>query len=167
MERGEWMKVAEIIEKAIADKGLQKKDIAQKMGWSPQNFNNRLRNNTISSEEWIKLAALLGCEVKMVAQDGKCVTPYAKGIGGKVAKMVDGYSFNSEKADALCHSSKIHRGFFELYKTEEGFTFLVFYPEYEPVSSGALVMQISRKDAREFYKECGGQELEKVLPNEE
>ena len=53
MERGEWMKVAEIIEKAIADKGLQKKDIAQKMGWSPQTFNNRLRNNTISSEEWI------------------------------------------------------------------------------------------------------------------
>ena len=50
------MTVSEMIKQAIATKGLQQKDIAAKMGWSPQNFTNRLKNNTIDAEEWIKLA---------------------------------------------------------------------------------------------------------------
>ena len=36
------MSVSEMIKQAIATKGLQQKDIAVKMGWSPQGFTNRL-----------------------------------------------------------------------------------------------------------------------------
>ena len=48
------MSVSEMIKQAIATKGLQQKDIAVKMGWSPQGFTNRLSNNTIDAEEWVK-----------------------------------------------------------------------------------------------------------------
>lgn len=60
------MSVSEMIKQAIAMKGLQQKDIAVKMGWSPQNFTNRLTNYTIDAEEWVKLAAIIGYEIQMV-----------------------------------------------------------------------------------------------------
>ena len=81
------MSVSEMIKQAIAMKGLQQKDIAVKMGWSPQNFTNRLTNNTIDAEEWVKLAAIIGYEIQMVDVESNTVLkPRRNSTGPKVKK---------------------------------------------------------------------------------
>ena len=41
------MDVSEMLNQAMLVKGVRKKDVAEKMGWSSQNFSNRLKNKKI------------------------------------------------------------------------------------------------------------------------
>ena len=72
------MKVAEIIKTAILASDKQQKEVAEKMGWSPQSFANRLKKGTIDADEWVDIAHILGYELKMVAQDGSKMQPKRK-----------------------------------------------------------------------------------------
>jgi hypothetical protein len=153
---GVAMSVSEIIEKAIADKGIQKKDIAEKMGWSKQNFSQRLKNNSVSAEEWVKIADIIGCSVEMITESGNTVVPLSQGVGPKVCKMVNGYMFDTTKSNAICHSSKIHGIFFELYKTLEDRYFLVIYTDFEIIGKDYPVIEITKDIADTFISECAG-----------
>ena len=97
-----------MLNQAMLVKGVRKKDVAAKMGWSSQNFSNRLKNKTIDAEELIKLASILGYEIQMVDVESKVVLkPRKESSGPRVVQIVDGISFDTEKATSLCRSPKI------------------------------------------------------------
>lgn len=149
------MTVGEMLKQAFIAKGMRKKDVAAKMGWSPQNLTNRLKLNTIDAEEWIKLSKILGYEVQMVdMESGQTLKPRKPSSGPRVVQMIDGYTYDTEKADSICRSPKLYGGWFELFKDiPTGRFYTVAYLETGNSSCMAL---ISNEDAKKFYQDCMG-----------
>lgn len=151
------MNVSEMLNQAMLVKGVRKKDVADKMGWSSQNFSNRLKNKTIDAEELIKLASILGYEIQMVDVESKVVLkPRKESSGPRVVQIVDGISFDTEKATSLCRSPKIYGGWFELFQdfaTREFFTVAYF-----ETGESACPARISKENAERFYLDCGGED---------
>ena len=156
------MSVSEMIKQAIAMKGLQQKEIAVKMGWSPQNFTNRLTNNTIDAEEWVKLAAIIGYEIQMVDVESNTVLkPRRNSTGPRVKQTIDGHLYDTDKADSLCRSPKVYGGWFELFRDMgTGKFFTVAYLE---TGRSACVAVISKENAKRFYEDCGGEDAQSIF----
>lgn len=156
------MKVAEIIKTAILASDKQQKEVAEKMGWSPQSFANRLKKGTIDADEWVDIAHILGYELKMVAQDGTSIQPKRKGFGPRVQQMVDGYAYDTEKADTICRTPKIAGGSFELYRDLATKQFyIVVYCDWG--TQNGIVTPVTEADAREFYNGCGGMNADTIF----
>lgn len=151
------MSVSEMIKQAIAAKGMRKKDVAAQMGWSPQNLTNRLKLNTIDAEEWIKLAKILGYEVQMVdIESGKALKPRKPSSSPRVVQMMEGYTYDTEKADSICRSPKLYGGWFELFKDiPTGKFYTVAYFE---TGKSACMALISEEDAKKFFEDCKGED---------
>ena len=144
------MSVSDIIKKAIEDSPHQQKEVAAFMGWTPQNFQNRLRNNTIDADEWVKIADYLGYEVKMVNQAGENIAgQQAKGRATR--QMVGGIIYDTKTAKSICHSSKFVGTFFELYRMETGDFFIVMYSKW--LEKGQII-PVSPAHAEEFMADC-------------
>lgn len=156
------MKVSEIIKTAIQSSDTQQKEVAQKMGWSPQSFANRLKKNTIDADEWVAIAHILGYELKMVSQDGASLKAKRKGFGPRVQQMVDGYAYDTEKADAICRTPKVAGGSFEMYRdlTTRQF-YIVIYCDWG--TQTGIVTPVTDEEAREFYDGCGGMNPEQIF----
>ena len=52
-----------IIEKMLVETGVKKKDVAQYLGMSPENFSARLRTGKFTYDELQRIAAAMGCEL--------------------------------------------------------------------------------------------------------
>lgn len=156
------MKVSEIIKTAIQSSDTQQKEVARKMGWSPQSFANRLKKNTIDADEWVAIAHILGYELKMVSQDGASLKPKRKGFGPRVQQMVDGYAYDTEKADAICRTPKVAGGSFEMYRdlTSRQF-YIVIYCDWG--TQTGIVTPVTDEEAREFYDGCGGMNADAIF----
>lgn len=142
------MSVSDIIKKAIEDSPHQQKEVAAHMGWTPQNFQNRLRNNTIDADEWVEIARYLGYKVTMVP-DEEIAGQQAKGQATR--QMVGGIIYDTKAAKAICHSSKFVGTFFELYRTETGDFFIVMYSKW--LEKGQII-PVSPAHAEEFMADC-------------
>lgn len=55
----------------MLDKDISVKDLAQKLGCSPQVLSNKLYRDTFSYADYIKIADLLDCDVKTIVRDTK------------------------------------------------------------------------------------------------
>ena len=148
---GDILSVSDVIKQAIAESEKQQKEVAAHMGWTPQNFANRLKNNTVDADEWVEIAKFLGYEVKMVNTDGKVLKEKKKGIGSRVIQMVDGVTYDTDKSDAICHTSKFAGSFFELYQDAEDRYFIVLYANW---LHDGIVMPVAYKDAVDFMDVC-------------
>lgn len=144
------MKVSDIIRKAIEDSPHQQKEVAAHMGWTPQNFQNRLRNNTIDADEWVEIANYLGYDVKMVNQYGEDIAGQ-QARGTATRQMVGGTIYDTKTAKVICHSSKFVGTFFELYKMETGEYFIVMYSKW--LEKGQII-PVSPAHAEEFMSDC-------------
>lgn len=152
------MTVTEMINQAMLVRGVKKKDVATKMGWSSQNFSNRLKNKTIDAEEWVKLAGILGYEVQMVDAESKTVLkPRKESSGPRVVQIVDGLPLNTDKATSLCRTPKLCGGWFELFQDlVSGEFFTVAYFE---TGESACPARISKENAKKFYMDCGEEDV--------
>ncbi len=149
------MRANDIVDCMVAKSGMKKKDVASLMGWSPQNFTNRLRFGSLSADEFFKFADLLGYEVKVTDKEsGAELSDAPKSTGWHVAKMVTGYNYDTDKAAALCHTPKIFGGWQELFKDFAGRYFMVYY--FEP-STEATIFPVTKEVALQFYRDCEGQ----------
>lgn len=160
---GGTMAVSDIILAAIAEKRIAKGDIAKKMGWSSQSFSNRLKKNTIDADEWVKIAAILGYEVRMIEKTtGELYDVPNKGVGPKVVKMINGVTYDTEKARAIIHTPRIFGCFHELYRLFNDGYFIVTY--YDMEGADPAVTPISEEDAKVFIRDCNGasEEVKKV-----
>lgn len=63
------MSASKVIKKILIDKNLSIKDLAEKLGIKPQVLSNKLYRNTFTYDEYIKIANILGCEVKTISTD--------------------------------------------------------------------------------------------------
>jgi len=59
------------IQKIMLDKGLKKKDIADRCGWTQSNMYNKMKRDNFSEEELRKIADALGCnlEIKFIDKE--------------------------------------------------------------------------------------------------
>lgn len=163
---GENMKVSEVIKTAILASDKQQKEVAEKMGWSPQSFANRLKKNTIDADEWVAIAHILGYELKMVAKDGSSLKAKKPRTGPRVQQMFDGYSYDTDKADALCRTPKMAGGSFELFKDlPSGRFFIVIYCDWG--EQDGIITPVTDEEAAEFYKGCCGALDEAVFPTKD
>lgn len=65
------MSASKTIKKIMLDTDISVKDLAQKLGCSPQVLSNKLYRDTFSYADYIKIADLLGCDVKTIVRDSK------------------------------------------------------------------------------------------------
>lgn len=148
---GEIMRVSEQIKKAIADSGIQQKEVAAHMGWTPQNFANRLRNNTVDGDEWMKIAEFIGYKVQMVDASNAPVKEQRKGIGYRTRRMADGITYDTELSSAICHTNEFVGSFFELYESAEGRKFIVLYADW---NDEGIIMPVTEQQAQKFMDKC-------------
>ena len=66
------MTARQVIEMALAYKGMSNADLARKLEWSPQLLNKRLNTGKFTVEEWESIGAAIGATTKIVFrfQDG-------------------------------------------------------------------------------------------------
>ncbi len=146
--------VADIIRDALKAKNWSQRELAAKMGWSPQNLSGRLKNNSLSAEEWRKVAAILGFEIKMVEIDSnEELKTRKRGIGPRVRQMVNGVIYDTYKADALCHTLWTDGWFMELYRDGEGRYFVAHYTDWK--NGVNHISPCSIEDARRLYEQYG------------
>lgn len=149
---GDILSVSDVIKQAIAESEKQQKEVAAHMGWTPQNFSNRLKWNTVDADEWVEIAKFLGYDVKMVKDDGAELKEKRKGVGRRVVQMVGGVTYDTEKSDAICHTNEFVGSFFELYEDPEGRKFLVLYASW--LEGSGIVMPVAEPDAQKFMADC-------------
>lgn len=67
------MTVKQLIDMALAYKGMSKSDLARLLGWSPQLLNKRINTGKLSLEEWQKIGEAIGATAKIsfLFPDGK------------------------------------------------------------------------------------------------
>ena len=59
------MTTKQIIEMALAYKGMTKVELAEKVGWSRQTLNARVNTGKFSVEEWEAIGAAMGASVQL------------------------------------------------------------------------------------------------------
>ena len=145
--------VSEMIKEMAAIRGLTQKELAEKIGTSPQNLNGRLRNNAFTAEELRTIAGILGFSVEVkddekgsILQDGK-IEEYPR-----LKKMIDGIIIDTGKAELICRANMAFRMCLELYKDNGGFFIVYRYGE-----NNATAVRIDIVEAKRIFAAYGDQ----------
>lgn len=129
---GKSMTTADIIKDLLSKSDIQQKELGKFLGVSEVCISNRLRRNSISSDDFLKILDFLGYEINIVSKKTKEIeTIRNKGVGKRIKMMVDGIKYDTAKADAICHSDATDFCFYELYKDDEGRYFVAQYSNWE------------------------------------
>lgn len=153
---GEGMRAVDICKDFIERSSIQQKDVAEKMGWTPQGISNKFRRNSLSADEFIKLLEILGYELKIVEKDTSDeVFTRRKGVGARLRLMVNGVKYDTYKADAICHSDESEEMFYELYRDTEGRYFVAQYVKWDGGVSS--ISPIGEEDAAKLMQKHGVQ----------
>lgn len=151
---GDTMKAGDMIVDALEAKGLTQNWLAEQMGQAKQNLNRKLVRNTITAQEFIEAASIIGCRVALIETgSNKEIKNRKRGIGPRVRQMVGGVIYDTHKSDALCHTLPMDGWFMELYRDQEGRYFVAHYTEWE--SGVNHISPCSKEDARRLYEEHG------------
>lgn len=153
--------MSEILKEALDAKNYSQREFAKIMGWTPQNFSQRLKKNSFSAEEWRTMACKLGYEIRLVElESGIEFEGRRKGHGRRVKQVISGVLYDTYKADALCSSffqdgqNEYTDGMaFELYVDSFGRFFVARYAEWENGSDS--ITAIGREDAGKLYRKYG------------
>lgn len=153
--------MSEILKDALDAKGYSQREFAEKMGWTSQNFSQRLKKNSFTAEEWRDMAYKLGYEVRLVElESGIELESRRKGHGRRVRKAVNGVLYDTHKADMLCGDfyrdgiNEYTDGMaFELYVDCFGRFFVARYTNWENGSDS--ITTIGKEDAYKLYRKYG------------
>jgi len=161
--------MSEILKDLLSAQNITQRKFASMMGWTPQNFGQRLKNNTFSAEEWNKMVKLLGYEIRLVElETGIEFEARRKGHGRRVRQVVNGVLYDTYKADALCsdfYQDGVHEytnGMaFEVYVDAFGRFFVARYVEWE----GGIdsISPLHSEVAREICKQYGDEMIIKEV----
>lgn len=144
-EGGTDMNASEKTKELINRSGTLNKDVAEHLGCTPAALSNKLRRNTLTAEEFMKIIEFLGYEMKIVnAETSNEIKERKRGIGERLRMMVNGIKYDTYNADAVGHSEPGGDIFYELYKDEKDRYFVAAYMNWEngvnsisPISEGA------------------------------
>ncbi len=123
------MTSTEVISSALMKRRKTQREAADVLGWSPQNFNLRMKRNTVPFEEMTTILQHCGYDVRIVDSDGKELPHFGNGTGARVVKKVCGKQYDTSKASAVASTTQ-YQGrdcFAELYENVDGEYFVVSY----------------------------------------
>lgn len=83
------MKASDMVRSALASAGKTQRELAEFMGWSPQNLSGRLKNDTLTFDELTKALSMTGYTVKMVSAVGAELPMLGNSSSPRVVQMVD------------------------------------------------------------------------------
>lgn len=63
------MSASKTIKKIMLDKNITVKALAEKLGMTPQVLSNKLYRDTFTYNDYVKIADVLGCDVKTISRD--------------------------------------------------------------------------------------------------
>ena len=115
------MKASDIVEDALQLRGVLQKELAERVGQDHKYLSKKLTTNSMKAQELIDLIHELGYEIKLVDRQGsgQTVSVRRRGTGPRVKRMVAGITFDTAKADALCHTDVEDGRYMELYRDPE------------------------------------------------
>ena len=124
-----------MVRAALAGAGKTQKELAEHMGWTPQNLSGRLKNNSLTFDELSKALHFAGYEVSMSDANGAglpelgCNTCISNSTSPAVAQTVDGVRYDTRKAESLCsNKAAMFEDFYvELFEDAAGNYFTVLY----------------------------------------
>ena len=127
------MKASDMVRSALASAGKTQRELAEFMGWSPQNLSGRLKNDTLTFDELTKALSMTGYTVKMVSASGAELPMLGNSSSPRVVQMVEGVTYDTSKAESLCTSKAEHSDEFymELFKDPSGAYFVAYYQVWE------------------------------------
>ena len=91
------MTASEMVRSALAGAGKTQKELAEYMGWSPQNLSSRLKNGTLTFDELNKALGFVGYSVKMVSSTGSEPPDLGNSGSPRVVQMVGGVTYDTSK----------------------------------------------------------------------
>ena len=118
-----------------------------------QNFSNKLKNNNLTAQDFIKALGYMGYSIYLAKNDKQVIPEIRKGIGDPLKGMVEGVMYDTVKSDAVCHTECIYGMHVELYRDAEGRFFVAEYAEWGNGKNN--ISPIAKKDAYRLYKAYG------------
>lgn len=130
------MKAADIILSAMKQRGATQKEVAAALRVKQATFSKHLKNNSLKAQELYEAAWYLGFRV--ILQDRQRETElqvFNKGVGPRVRRQIDGVTYDTDKASAICHTTAENGWWLELYKDSSGRYFVAHYTDWEGASN--------------------------------
>jgi transcriptional regulator with XRE-family HTH domain len=150
------MTAIEIIRAALKERKKTQKSLALELGVSPQNFNKKLTNNTISAREFFQAMDAMGYDViyqNKTTGEAIKIKERKPGVIPRVSMVVNQIRYDTFKADALCHTEIQDGWLMELYRDFQGRFFIVHWTEWENVNPS--VSPCEMEYAKSFYENHG------------
>lgn len=124
---------AELVREALAASGKMQVELAAYMGWSKQNLNSRLKNDSLSYAELVKMMGFCGYEVKVLDIDRNELEVRTDSASPRLVKMVDGVTYDTGKAESICSTKKAPDDEFytELFRDASGTFFVAYFELWE------------------------------------
>lgn len=141
---------AELVREALAASGKMQVELAAYMGWSKQNLNSRLKNDTLGYAEVVKMMEFCGHEVKVLDTDGNELEVGTRSSSPRLVKMVDGITYDTGKAESICSTKKASDDEFyiELFRDASGAYFVAYFELWE--GGHSHISPIDQKGAQRF-----------------
>ena len=145
---------AELIREALAATGKTQVELAANMGWSKQNLHSRLKNDSVSYEELVKMMGFCGYEVKVLDADGNELEVKTGSTSPRLVKMVDGVTYDTGKAESICTSKKSPDDEFytELFKDASGAYFVAYFELWD--GGHSHISPLDENGAQHFLELC-------------
>ena len=136
-----------MVRAALAGAGKTQKELAEHMGWTPQNLSGRLKNNSLTFDELSKALHFAGYEVSMSDANGAGLPELGNSTSPAVAQTVDGVRYDTRKAESLCSNKVV------MFEDATGNYFTVLYQ-----LSGCqhhTITPVSARAAQQFLERFG------------
>lgn len=150
------MKASEMVRVALSSAGKTQKELAEHMGWSPQNLSGRLKNDSLTFDELTKALSFAGYAVKMTDADGAELPKLNNSSSPRLIQMVEGRMYDTGKAESLCTSKANHSDelYMELFREVTGGYFLAYYQLWG--GGHNHITPVGKNAARKFWERYSG-----------
>jgi len=153
--------MSEILKDALMSKNISQRKFAKMMGWTPQNFGQRLKKGSFTAEEWNRMMNTLGYEVKLIELESGVEFESRKiGHGRRLRQVRNGIVYDTYKADALCSDfysdgeNEYTDGMaFELYVDSFRRCFVARYVEWDNGTDS--ISPIAKEEAKKLFQKYG------------
>lgn len=148
------MTASEMVRTSLKMSGHTQTELAKFMGWSKQNLNIRLKNNSLTFDELAKALGYSGYRVEMTNADGLSLPHFGNSKSPRIVKMVDGVRYDTSKAESICDNRTLNIDmiYMELFRNEEGRFFMAYYQLCE--GGRNMISPIGREAAECFIEKC-------------
>lgn len=160
IDGGVMMKARDALDAALRETGKTQAEAAARVGWVPQQLNNRLGRNSLKADEFLEVLEGIGVEITMtVKETGKVIR--LKSQQRRVKKMVKGVTYDTAAAGVVANNfyadgvNKYDEDGYatELYIDKENRYFFVDYHRDDPKLDEIRVMSKSSVD--DFIEKYG------------